>query len=255
MKNHPIFKGVQDEIIMFDKGFQVPSFIKQTTFHSSTHSNFRRKIRSIYEPLSFPVALRIYNKNNALHMDEVIRRVNAFFYANEPDVFKIPGTDYHFIGEFDGPIELDFRMNVINYVSLNFESSYPFKFYDTERTQTTGTTTKRVTINSKTQISTVPLIELTGLSGDDVQVKRSRLLPNGETESEGIRLSGNLPSNITIDIENERIYETNSGLNRINLLRIDSAFEDFRIQNNDVVVLTNSGANAQVKLTYKELLL
>ena len=143
----------------------------------------------------------------------------------------------------------------INYVSLNFESSYPFKFYDTERTQTTGTTTKRVTINSKTQISTVPLIELTGLSGDDVQVKRSRLLPNGETESEGIRLSGNLPSNITIDIENERIYETNSGLNRINLLRIDSAFEDFRIQNNDVVVLTNSGANAQVKLTYKELLL
>src|SRR5699024_1188407 len=107
----------------------------------------------------------------------------------------------------------------------------------------------RVTIKSRTQIPTIPLIKLRGLSGKDVQVSIS-----GDSFKR-IRLSGNLPSNLTIDIENEKIYETNSGLNRINLLRIDSAFEDFRIENNDVVVLTNSGSNAELELTYKELML
>ena len=70
-----------------------------------------------------------------------------------------------------------------------------------------------------------------------------------------IRLTGELPSKITIDIENERIYETNSGLNMMKLLRFDSAFEDFKIKNSDVVVVTNASDSAQAKLIYKELLL
>ena len=96
---------------------------------------------------------------------------------------------------------------------------------------------------------TIPLIELTGLTGTDVQISIS-----GDSFRR-IRLTGNIPSKLTIDIENEEIYETNSGLNRINLLRYDSAFEDFRIKDRDVVVLTNASETAKAKLTYKELLL
>src|SRR5699024_7545515 len=128
------------------------------------------------------------------------------------------------IGEFNGPYEMPNIVNGLTSFELEFTSEYSHKFYDEERTQTTGATTKRVTINSKTQIPTVPLIELTGLSGNDVQVSIS-----GDSFRR-IRLSGNLPSNLTIDIENETIYETNSGVNRLNLLRIDSAFEDFKIK-------------------------
>src|SRR5699024_6787462 len=103
--------------------------------------------------------------------------------------------------------------------------------------------------NSKTQIPTVPLIELQGLSGNDVQISI-----RGDS-FRSIRLTGNLPSQLTIDIENERIYEPNDGFNCMNLLRIDSAFVDFKIKNGDDVVLTNAGSNASAKLTYKELLL
>ena len=39
------------------------------------------------------------------------------------------------------------------------------------------------------------------------------------------------------------------------LLRFDSAFEDFKIKNSDVVVVTNASDSAQAKLIYKELLL
>lgn len=246
MKFNPIFDGKQEEIVMFDNGFNVPSFTKETSYHESTHASMRRKIRSIYNPLSFPVQLRIYNKNNELSMDEVIRRANEFFYSDGPKEFKIPNTEYYFIGEFDGPIELPFNMNVIEYITMNFNSEYPYKFYDGEKKVSTQ---DRVTIKSRTQIPTIPLIQLRGLSGNDVQVSIS-----GDSFRR-IRLSGNLPSNLTIDIENEKIYETNSGLNRINLLRIDSAFEDFRIENNDVVVLTNSSSDAELELTYKELML
>lgn len=231
---------------MFDKGFTIPSFTKESSYHDTSHSNYKIRQRQRLTPLEFNVPFRIYNKNNALTMEQVIRRVNAFFYTESPARFKIPDTNYYFIGEFDGPIELEFNMNVINYIDLKFKSSYPYKFYDEEKTQIAN---KTVTINSKTQLSTIPFIELSGLTGNDVQISIS-----GDSFRR-IRLTGELPSKITIDIENERIYETNSGLNMMKLLRYDSAFEDFKIKNGDVVVLTNAGSAVQAKLTYKELLL
>lgn len=246
MKFHPIFKGSQEELVMFDNGFQVPSFTKQTDYQSTSHASYQRRQRQRFMPYDFPVPLRIYNEENALRMEEVIRRVNAFFYTDKPEIFKIPETNYYFIGEFDGPVELDFNMNVINYIDLNFHSAYPYKFYDDEKIQTAA---KTVTISTKSQLPTIPLIELTGLTGTDVQISIS-----GDSFMR-IRLTGNIPARLTIDIENESIYETNSGLNMVHLFRRDSAFEDFRIKNGDVVVLTNASSTAQAKLTYKELLL
>lgn len=246
MKFNPIFDGRQEKLVMFDNGFNVPSFNKETEYHETNHSSFRRKKRSRFIPLDFPVALRIYNKNNSVPLDDVHRRVSDFFYSDGPKEFKIPNTNYYFIGEFDGPVEIPFNMNVIEYITVNFRSEYPYKFKDGVREQTAS---KTVTIDSDTQIPTIPLIELSGLTGNDVQISVS------SDEFRRIRLSGNLPSNITIDIENETIFETNSGLDRISLLRYDSSFEDFKIKDGDVIVLTNSGSNAKAKLTYKELLL
>ena len=111
------------------------------------------------------------------------------------------------------------------------------------------TAAKTITINTKSQLPTTPLIELTGLTGTDVQISIT-----GDAFRR-IRLTGSIPSQLTIDIENEQIYETSTGLNRINLLRYDSAFEDFKIKDKDVVVLTNANETAKAKLTYKELLL
>ena len=247
------FDGKQDRLILIRDGFEFPSMSEQVQYYESEHSNRRRERRSTRVPFSFAVPITILNDRNKLTRDEVMNRVNQMFYSDGPKKFKVKDSDWHFIGRFNGPYMLPNKINVFHEAEAEFVSEYSHKFYDTERTQTTSN--KRVTISTRTQIPTVPLIELTGLSGDDVQVKRSRLLPNGETESEGIRLSGNLPSNITIDIENETIYETNSGVDRLNLLRIDSAFEDFKIKNGDVVVLTNANDTASAKLTYKELLL
>src|SRR5699024_5894092 len=125
-------------------------------------------------------------------------------------------------------------------------STYPYKFYDVEKTQIAN---KTVTINSKTQLPTIPLIELINLTGNDVQISISG------NSFRRIRLSGDSPRLLAIDIENEKIYELNSELNMMKFLRYDSAFEDFKIKNNDVVVLTNASDTAQAKLTYKELLL
>src|SRR5699024_7540097 len=138
-------------------------------------------------------------------------------------------------------------VNGLTSFELEFTSAYSHKFFDSERTQTSSN--KRVTISTRTQIPTVPLIELTGLSGNDGQVSIS-----GDSFRR-IRLSGNLPSNLTIDIENETIYETNSGVNRLNLRRFDSAFEDFKIKNGDVVVLTNASDRASATMTYQDWLL
>ena len=231
---------------MFDKGFEVPSFTKETTYRDSSHSSYQVRQWHRFKPLEFEVPIRIYNKNNVLTMDEVIRRVNAFFYSEGPEVFKIPETSYYFIGEFDGPIGLEFNMNVINYVSVKFISAYPYKFYDAERVQMAS---KTVQINTKSQIPTIPLIELSNLTGTDVQISIS-----GD-DFRRIRLTGQLPSLLTIDIENEQIYETNSKVNMLHLLRFDSAFEGFKIKNGDVVVVTNASSTAQAKITYKELLL
>lgn len=242
------FDGKQDRLILIRDGFEFPSMSEQVQYYDSEHSNRRRERRSTRVPFSFAVPIAILNDRNQLTRDEVMNRVNQMFYSDGPKKFKVKDSDWHFVGRFNGPYMLPNKINAFYETEVEFTSEYSHKFYDEERTQTTGTT-KRVTINSKTQIPTVPLIELTGLSGTDVQVSIS-----GDSFRR-IRLSGNLTANLTIDIENETIYETNSGVNRLNLLRIDSSFEDFKIKNGDVVVLTNAGSNASAKLTYKELLL
>jgi len=191
--------------------------------------------------------LPIFAFRKGIDRQELNERLNNLLYSDGPAKLEIEDLNWYLIGEFNGPYEMPNIVNGLTSFELEFTSAFSHKFYNSERTQTTSD--KRITINSKTQIPTVPLIELKGLSGNDVQVSIS-----GDSFRR-IRLSGNLPSNLTIDIENERIYETNSGLNRLNLLRIDSAFEDFKIKNDDVVVLTNAGSNASAKLTYKELLL
>lgn len=246
MKHRPIFKGVQSDVVWFDKGFNIPLFTKQTTFSDSSHTSFRNRRRHTYSPLSFKVPIRIYNKNNRLSIDEVIRRVNNFFYSDEPKEFKIPDTDYYFIGEFDGPIEIDFKMNVIMYTEVTFNSEYPYKFYDNEKVQTAS---KSVIIDSKTQLPTTPLIEVTGVTGNDLQISISG------NNFYRFRMTGDLPENITIDIENERIYETLSGVNLMKYFRYNTSFENMKVSDGDTVVLTNDSTTAKAKLTYKELLL
>ena len=239
------FNGKSDDLIFIEDGFTFPSMSKQVQYHNSEHSNYRRRLRATREPFSFPLPIFAFRKG--IDRQELNERLNDLLYSDGPAELEIEGLNWYLIGEFNGPYEIPNIVNGLTSFELEFTSTFSHKFYDGTRTQTTSN--KRATINSKTQIPTVPLIELTGLTGDDVQVSIS-----GE-DFRRIRLSGNLPANLTIDIENERIYETNSGLNRLNLLRIDSAFEDFKINNGDVVVLKNAGSNASAKLTYKELLL
>ena len=240
------FNGKSDDLIFIEDGFTFPSMSKQVQYHDSTHSDYRRRRRATRVPFSFSLPIFAFRKG--IDRQELNERLNNLLYSDGPAKLEIEDLNWYLIGEFNGPYEMPNTVNGLTSFELEFTSAYSHKFYDTERTQTTGTT-KRVAINSKTQIPTAPLIKLTGLSGNDVQVSIS-----GDSFRR-IRLSGNLPANLTIDIENETIYETNSGVNRLNLLRIDSAFEDFKIKNGDVVVLTNAGSNASAKLTYKELLL
>lgn len=240
------FDGQTDNLIFIEDGFTFPSMSKQVQYSDSSHADYRIKKRSTRVPFTFSVPLIVMNKQNKLSRDELNQRITKLLYSNESKRFKVRDSDWHFIGEFNGPFELPPKINVFNKIEVEFSSSYSVKFYDAEKIQTAA---KTVTISTKTQLPTIPLIELTGLTGTDVQISIS-----GDSFRR-IRLTGNLPARLTIDIENEEIYETNSGLNRINLLRYDSAFEDFRIKDKDVVVLTNAGENAQAKLTYKELLL
>lgn len=243
------YNGQEDELFAIQEGFAFPSFAKQVEYHPSAHSSFRRKQRQTRQPFTFQVPIILLQGKDNISRDDLTARLSRLLYSDGPEIFKPEDANWYFIGEFTGPFYIPPHFDKFTTTEVQFISPFSHKFYDSERTQTTGTTTKRVTINTRTQIPTVPLIELTGLSGDDVQVSIS-----GDNFRR-IRLSGNLPSNLTIDIENERIYETNSGVNRLNLLRIDSAFEDFKIKDGDVVVLTNAGSNASAKLTYKELLL
>lgn len=240
------YNGKTDDLFAIQEGFVFPSFTKNVQYRETTHSNLRNRIRHIYQPFDFEVPIILTTDNNRITRDEVTDRLNRLLMADGPSRFEPEDTDWYFLGEFGGPYYIPPFFDKFTEIQLQFSSRYSHKFYDIERTQTAN---KTVTINTKSQLPVTPLIELTGLTGDDVQVSIS-----GDSFRR-IRLTGNLPSNLTIDIPNERIYETNSGLDRLNLLRFDSAFEDFRIEDSDVVVLTNSGENAQARLTYKELLL
>lgn len=240
------FDGKEDDLIFIKDGFTFPSMSKQVQYYPSEHSSFRRRQRDTREPFSFSVPFIVRNKQNKLTREEVNKRVSDLLYSETPKKFKVKDSTWHFIGEFNGPFELPPIINGFTEIEIDFTSQYSVKFYDTDKVQTAE---KTVTINTKSQLPTIPLIELTGLTGTDVQISIS-----GDSFRR-IRLTGNIPAQLTIDIENESIYETSTGLNRINLLRYDSAFEDFRIKNRDVVVLTNASETAKAKLTYKELLL
>ena len=240
------FDGKKDDLIFIEDGFVFPSMSKQVQYGDSSHSDYRIKRRSTRMPFTFSVPIVVTNKQNTISRDEMNKRIINLFYSDEPKRFKVKDSNWYFIGEFNGPFELPPIINGFTQIDLEFTSQYSVKFYDVEKVQTAS---KSVTISTKTQLPTIPLIELSNLTGTDVQISIS-----GDSFRR-IRLTGKIPSKLTIDIENEKIYETNSGLNRINLLRYDSAFEDFRIKDKDVVVLTNSSETAKAKLTYKELLL
>lgn len=240
------FDGKKDDLIFIEDGFVFPSMSKQVQYSDSSHSDYRIKRRSSRVPFTFSLPLIVTNKQNTISRDELNKRIIDLLYSDTPERFKVRDSDWHFIGEFNGPFELPPIINGFTQIEVDFTSQYSVKFYDKEKVQTAS---KTVTISTKSQLPTIPLIELTGLTGTDVQVSIS-----GDSFRR-IRLTGNIPARLTIDIENEEIYETNSGLNRINLLRYDSAFEDFRIKDKDVVVLTNASETAKAKLTYKELLL
>ena len=240
------FDGKKDDLIFIEDGFVFPSMSKQVQYNDSSHSDYRIKRRSTRMPFTFSVSLVVTNKQNTISRDELNKRIIDLLYSDEPKKFKVRDSDWYFIGEFNGPYELPPIINGFTQIELEFTSQYSVKFYDVEKVQTAA---KTITISTKSQLPTIPLIELTGLTGTDVQISIS-----GDSFRR-IRLTGNIPAQLTIDIENERIYETSTGLNRTNLLRYDSAFEDFRIKNKDVVVLTNASATAKAKLTYKELLL
>lgn len=240
------FDGKKDDLIFIEDGFVFPSMSKQVQYSDSSHSDYRIKRRSTRVPFTFSVPLIVTNKQNTISRDELNKRIVDLLYSDTPKRFKVRDSDWHFIGEFNGPFELPPIINGFTQIEIDFTSQYSVKFYDEEKVRTAS---KTVTISTKSQLPTIPLIELTGLTGTDVQISIE-----GDSFRQ-IRLTGNIPAQLTIDIENERIYETSTGLNRINLLRYDSAFEDFVIKNRDVVVLTNASETAKAKLTYKELLL
>ena len=238
------FAGKTDSLIFIEDGFTFPSMSKIVQYRNTSHASYRKRTRSILEPLTISIPIMAFRRN--VTRQELNERLSQLLYSESPRVLRIEGVDWYVIGEFNGPYEIPNTINGLTSFEIDFTSTYPYKFYDVEKTQIAN---KTVIINSKTQLPTVPLIELSSLTGNDVQISIS-----GDSFRR-IRLSGDLPSLLTIDIENEKIYETNSGLNMMKLLRYDSAFEDFKIKNNDVVVVTNASDTAQAKLIYKELLL
>ena len=238
------FAGKTDSLIFIEDGFTFPSMSKIVQYRNTSHASYRKRTRSILEPLTISIPIMAFRRN--VTRQELNERLNQLLYSESPRVLSIEDVDWYVIGEFNGPYEIPNTINGLTSFEIDFTSTYSYKFYDVEKTQTAN---KTVIINSKTQLPTIPLIELSNLTGNDVQISIS-----GDSFRR-IRLSGDLPSLLTIDIENEKIYETNSGLNMMKLLRYDSAFEDFKIKNNDVVVVTNASDTTQAKLIYKELLL
>lgn len=243
------FDGKKDELIFIEDGFVFPSMSKKVQYHPTEHVSRRRRRRSIREPFSFSIPFFAKNNQNKTERDEVNERISKLFYSTSPERLKIKNSNWYMIGEFNGPYDLPNVINGFTSFEMEFTSSYSHKFYDGE--QVVRTSDKRARISTKSQLPTIPLIELTGLSGNDVQISNSK----HDGTFKRIRLSGNLPAGLTIDPQNETIYTTSTGTERLDLLRIDSNFEDFTLENLDVVVLTNESDTAAAKLTYKELML
>ena len=241
------YGGKSDELIFVEDGFTFPSMSKLVQYHDNTHSSYRQRRRSIREPFSFSLPIMVFKKNAS--RQELNERLNNLLNSKGPQVLEFEDVDWYLIGEFNGPYEIPNTINYMTSFEMEFTSSYSHKFYDGE--QVVRTSDKRAKISTKSQLPTIPLIELTGLSGNDVQISNSK----HDGTFKRIRLSGNLPAGLTIDPQNETIYTTSTGTERLDLLRIDSDFEDFTLENLDVVVLTNESDTAAAKLTYKELML
>lgn len=233
------FNGKKDSLIFIEDGFTFPSMSKKTQYHESTHKNYRKRKRSVMEPFSFSIPFIVRNEQNKLTRDEVSNRLFNLIYSDGPGKFQLKDTEWYFYGEFNGPYYLPPIINGFTQIELEFTCEIPYKISSQEIVKE-GTS---ININTKTQLPLVPLIELTGLTGTDVQIS---VVGNSLKK---IRLTGTLPATLTIDIENESIYETNSKIDKINLLRVDSEFEDFTLKNGEVVVVNNGKA----KLKYREL--
>lgn len=249
MRN-PIFNGKTDDLITVG-AFRIPFFQKETQYNSTEHANRRRRRRERFIPLEFELPLNIWNGYNAIPIDEVIYRVNNWLYSDGPKKLKIPGTNFYFIGEFNGELDISLNMIALETITVTFTSEYPFKFLDNEKVQS-GVGSIR--INSATQMPTIPLIELSGVTGNDIQISVAG------SKFNRIRLineKGNFPDKLTIDIENERIYETLSGVDFMHSLvatsTLVSEFEEFKITDRDTVA--SSQEDVTIKLTYKELIL
>lgn len=237
------FNNKIDELFVIREGFTFPSMSKTVEYHSTTHSSIRRKKHSKLTPYTLEIPLIVLNRRNTIPKDEVVARLNELLYSQGPKILNIEDTDWYLVGEFEGPYLLPPYFDSFSTVDVQFSSEYPYKFYNSERIQEGST----ITIDTKSQLPTLPLVELTGLTGDDVQISNSK----ADGSFKRIRLSGSLPAGITIDPENETLYRTDTGDERLDLLRIDSNFEDFTLEDGDVVTVNQGSA----KITYKELML
>ena len=247
---YPIFDGKSDDLITLG-AFRIPFFQKETQYISTEHADTRRRSRERFVPLEFEVPLNIWNGYNTIPIDEVIYRVNNWLYSDSPKKLKIPDTNFYFIGEFDGELDISLNMIALETITVTFKSEYAFKFLDDEKVQSG---VGKITIDSVTQMPTIPLIELSGVTGNDIQIS---VVGSKFNRIRLINDKGNLPDKLTLDIENERIYETLSGVDFMHSLvatsTLVSEFEEFKIKDRDVV--TSSQEDVTIKLTYKELIL
>ena len=234
------FNNQTSDYLQVEDSFEIPVFPYEVDFHETEHSNTRIKKRGTFKPLEFDVPFNLYNNQNKTDRDTVLREVTKLL-SSGVGWFSLDDADWQMYGQFTGPFYVPKHINVFTVITLKFVSPYSFKFSKTE-TVLTGST---ITIPSTSFVPITPYIELTELTSNDVQVSVT-----GD-EFRRIRLSGTVPALLTIDIPNERIYETNSKVDRINLLHLDSSFEDFKVKSGDVIV-TNNGT---MKIKYRELML
>ena len=236
------YDGKTDELIFIEDGFTFPSMSKQVQYHETNHSSYRRRKRATLSPLTFSIPVMVFKKSWVTRSD-LNDRLNYLLYSDGPKKLVFEDVEWYIEGEFNGPYEIPNTINYMTSFEIEFTTSHPYKILNEARTQEGST----ITIDTKSQLPTLPHIELTGLTGDDVQISNSK----ADGSFKRIRLSGSLPAGITIDPENETLYRTDTGDERLDLLRIDSNFEDFTLEDGDVVTVNQGSA----KLTYKELML
>src|SRR5699024_8228798 len=136
----------------------------------NTHSSYRQRRRSIREPFSFSLPIMVFKKNAS--RQELNERLNNLLNSKGPQVLEFEDVDWYLIGEFNGPYETPNTINNMTIFEMEYTASYSHRFYDGE--QVVRTSEKRARISTKSQFPSTPLIELTGLSGNDVQISNSK---------------------------------------------------------------------------------